>query len=211
MFILEIRWSDASLDSQQPALRLAEMFNVNHFILSQANPYLLPFVERSSASPWQSQTWLSKFASLVSSEIKHRLFQMEQFGLLPHWLSGLADQQMTGNVVLFPDIKFTDYHIVLSNPTSGMLDHWILKGEQAVWPKLALIRDRLAIELKLDSILMRLRGERPRADIQLLQSPPQSPPSFTNIGSKNNHGGDNNMEDQQQQQQSPRIRVRSAH
>lgn len=177
------------MDSQQPALRLAEMFNVNHFILSQANPYLLPFVERSNGNPWLSQSWMSRLTSLISSEIKHRLFQMEQFGLLPHWLTGLADQQMTANVILFPDVKFTDYHIVLSNPTSGMLGHWVLKGEQAVWPKLALIKSRLAIELKLDSILMRLRGERPRSDIPLLAGGPSEARSqSTNPSSDEDEG-----------------------
>jgi hypothetical protein len=39
---------------------------------------------------------------------------------------------------------------MLSNPTSSTLQHWIMKGEQATWPKLALIKSRLAIELALD-------------------------------------------------------------
>jgi TAG lipase/lysophosphatidylethanolamine acyltransferase len=50
-----------------------------------------------------------------------------------------------------------DYRIVFSNPTAAALDHWILKGEQATWPKLALIRNRCAIELALDRILLQLR------------------------------------------------------
>ena len=34
------------------------------------------------------------------------------------------------------------------------------KGEQATWPKLAIIRYRCAIEFALDRILLRLRQER---------------------------------------------------
>jgi hypothetical protein len=56
---------------------------------------------------------------------------------------------------------------MLSNPTSSTLQHWILKGEQAVWPKLSLIKNRLAIELALDRILLRIRQRRVLSDREI--------------------------------------------
>lgn len=37
-------WIDGSVDNDLPMTRLAEMFNVNHFIVSQVNPHVVPFL-----------------------------------------------------------------------------------------------------------------------------------------------------------------------
>ena len=154
-------WSDASLDSESPIIRLAELFNVNHLVCSQANPYLLPFTART-AMPTDQHGMLSTIMSLVSSEVKHRLYQLRELGILPSWvMTGMSPESSsayTGNVSISPDIAFTDYHILFSNPTSATLDHWMLKGEQATWPLLSLIYNRCAIELELDRSLLALRS-----------------------------------------------------
>ena len=38
------KWIDGSVDNDLPMTRLAEMFNVNHFIVSQVNPHVVPFL-----------------------------------------------------------------------------------------------------------------------------------------------------------------------
>ncbi|KAG7141842.1 Lipase 4 like protein [Verticillium longisporum] len=40
------RWIDGSVDNDLPMTRLAEMFNVNHFIVSQVNPHVVPFLAK---------------------------------------------------------------------------------------------------------------------------------------------------------------------
>jgi TAG lipase/lysophosphatidylethanolamine acyltransferase len=87
---------------------------------------------------------------------------MDELGFLPEWMKGFTDTKLTGNVTIYPDIAFTDYHILFSNPTSSTLDHWMLKGEQATWPLLALIKNRCAIELALDRNLFSLRATQPK-------------------------------------------------
>eukprot|EP00762_Andalucia_godoyi_P006752 ANDGO_06236.mRNA.1 Triacylglycerol lipase SDP1 len=39
-----VRWTDGSLAADLPIARLSEMFNINHFIVSQVNPHVLPFL-----------------------------------------------------------------------------------------------------------------------------------------------------------------------
>ena len=39
-----VKWSDGSITADLPMRRLAELFNVNHFIVSQVNPHVLPLV-----------------------------------------------------------------------------------------------------------------------------------------------------------------------
>lgn len=39
-----VKFADGSIHSDLPMRRLAELFNVNHFIVSQVNPHVIPFV-----------------------------------------------------------------------------------------------------------------------------------------------------------------------
>lgn len=38
------RWRDGTLESDLPMMQLKELFNVNHFIVSQANPHIAPWL-----------------------------------------------------------------------------------------------------------------------------------------------------------------------
>jgi len=45
-----LRWNDGSLKSDLPMLRMRRLHNVNHFIVSQTNPHVIPFVTRKDLS-----------------------------------------------------------------------------------------------------------------------------------------------------------------
>jgi TAG lipase/steryl ester hydrolase/phospholipase A2/LPA acyltransferase len=38
------QWRDGTLESDLPMMQLKELFNVNHFIVSQANPHIAPLL-----------------------------------------------------------------------------------------------------------------------------------------------------------------------
>ena len=69
-------WIDGSVDNDLPMTRLSEMFNVNHFIVSQVNPHVVPFLEKEEELfPIEAQhdidagpSWLSLSASLCKGE-----------------------------------------------------------------------------------------------------------------------------------------------
>jgi predicted acylesterase/phospholipase RssA len=42
------RWIDGSVDNDLPMAKLSELFNVNHFIVSQVNRHIVPFLEKSA-------------------------------------------------------------------------------------------------------------------------------------------------------------------
>lgn len=150
-----ITWSDASIDHDGPTLRLAEIFNVNHVIMSQANPYRFPFLENEKNS---FPGIFRKLTNLFYLEVRHRLFQLNEIGLLPSWMRGFIDAQLSGSLVISPYISINDYKVIISNPNSSTLNYWVLKGERATWPKLAQIKNRCAIELALDRILLEIRN-----------------------------------------------------
>lgn len=66
---LQRRWCDGSLEEDLPMRGLSEMFNVNYFLVSQANPYLIPILGFRSMFP-------RKMQKLGEWEFKHRLSQL---------------------------------------------------------------------------------------------------------------------------------------
>lgn len=62
---LERRWRDGSLELDLPTFFLAEMFNCNHFIVSQTNPHIVPLlnIKKSLSRKW---------ANLFELELRHR-------------------------------------------------------------------------------------------------------------------------------------------
>lgn len=75
-------WSETSpAESEAPLYRLSELFNVNHFIVSQASIYAIPFIAK--AQNLQHETLLHKLAYIVASEFKHRLYQVRENCKLP--------------------------------------------------------------------------------------------------------------------------------
>ena len=66
-------------DRGSPLARIAELFNVNHFIVSQARPYIAPFLKNELDHPKPHLSGASGIATpiirLVTLEIHHRLSQ----------------------------------------------------------------------------------------------------------------------------------------
>ncbi|KAK9481385.1 acyl transferase/acyl hydrolase/lysophospholipase [Lipomyces japonicus] len=51
-------WIDGSVDNDLPMSRLNEMFNVNHFIVSQVNPHVVPFLKSTLPKPYFNNSGL---------------------------------------------------------------------------------------------------------------------------------------------------------
>jgi len=150
------KWTDAvPTESESPLTRITELFNVNHFIVSQANPYIVPFLTREQTIKY---SLLGKIGYFISTEFRHRLYQLEQMKLLPKMFREMVDEKVSGNVTIVPSISFDDFKKLFSNPSHSSLDYWILKGEQSTWPLLALIKNRCIIELALDRVYLKLKS-----------------------------------------------------
>jgi len=152
-------WTAASYtDRDSPLSRIAELFNVNHFIVSQARPYLVPFLKSDMHGPSSlytrgGRTSLSGgILRLITMEVHHRLQQLDSLGLLPTSIRRfLVDEQIpAASVTLVPELSGTDFIRLLETPTQSSLDYWILRGEKSVWPAVGALKVRCAIESELD-------------------------------------------------------------
>lgn len=93
------RWIDGSVDNDLPMAKLSELFNVNHFIVSQVNPHIVPFLEKSSTvrkrfsnsgkaetqeAANRSDRGLNGTAlNLAIGEVMHRMHMMSELGIFP--------------------------------------------------------------------------------------------------------------------------------
>ncbi|KAI8990804.1 acyl transferase/acyl hydrolase/lysophospholipase [Mycotypha africana] len=151
-------WSETSLsESEAPLYRLSELFNVNHFIVSQASIYAIPFIMKTHSL--QHETLLNRVVYILASELKHRLYQLHQFHILPRIFGGLIEQKMSGNVNIVPELALSDFNILFSNPSYKSLAYWIFHGERSVWPLVAFIKARCMIELALDKAVLDLQSK----------------------------------------------------
>lgn len=166
------RWIDGSVDNDLPMTRLSEMFNVNHFIVSQVNPHVVPFLAKDDhLSPGnrlegdkpeeEEFDWLYTLTTLAKDEAMHRLQFLAEIGILPNLatkLRSILSQRYSGDINILPEMSMNDLPRLLKNPTSEFMIRVCLAGERATWPKLSRVRNRCAIELALDRAVHRLRA-----------------------------------------------------
>ena len=137
------RWKDGSLDGDLPKLRLARLFNCNHFIVSQTNPHVLPFLNDRSVLGLMSRS--ARVPSAYASDMMRRVTRRGPLGVAAQQAHNLVAQDYTGNIVLHPRFRLDLYTKVVSNPTRADLDAFILQGERSVWPQLQRIRNETRI------------------------------------------------------------------
>ncbi|KAK3995384.1 acyl transferase/acyl hydrolase/lysophospholipase [Cladorrhinum sp. PSN332] len=152
-------WTHVSYaDHESPLLRIAELFNVNHFIVSQARPYLIPFLQSDMHGPSLVETRNKTMSAtafllrMVGLELRHRLRQLDTLRLLPPGIRRfLVDEQIPGaSMMLVPEVTAGDFVRLMETPTKETLEYWILRGERSVWPAVAALKIRCAVETELD-------------------------------------------------------------
>jgi len=118
-----MKYIDGSVAGDLPMQRMAEMFNVNTFIVSQVNPHVCPFVsvENGSITDTKFTKRLTRMTkALLGNNIKHSLRQLDAIGLLPAYIKSLTDlifQSYKGHITIVPSPTFQDYARLLGNTT----------------------------------------------------------------------------------------------
>lgn len=149
------------------------MFNVNHFIVSQVNPHVIPFLvneeddteaevnESTSSQLSPGPGWMHSLASIARDEVMHRMHVLSELGVFPNLLTktrSILSQKYSGDITICPAIPYSHFPKVLKNPTTEFMLQASLAGERATWPKLSRIQNHCAIELALDDAVQQLRA-----------------------------------------------------
>ncbi|KAI0997569.1 hypothetical protein K3495_g10620 [Podosphaera aphanis] len=153
-------WTHVSYsDRESPLTRITELFNVNHFIVSQARPHLIPFLQIDMRGPslrnqrGRQTSLIGGLLRLIGMELNHRTHQLETLGLLPLSIRRfLVNEEIPGTaaITLAPKISLGDFARLLEQPSEANLKYWILRGEKSVWSAASALKVRCAIEIELD-------------------------------------------------------------
>jgi len=151
------RWIDGSFSQDLPAKRLARMYGVNHFIVSQVMPglgrerNLKPGIRKitSDASIAATKEIVRGCLDLVQryASIGPRL------GIALNTTNALIDQQFTGDINIYPGYGISGLAMILKMLSEEEMAELIGAGERATWPKIPAIGTTTRIGRTLDSIL----------------------------------------------------------
>ena len=142
-------WIDGSLKGDLPMRRLSRLHNINHFIVSQANPHVAPIrrMTRRRGAPGVP----SIVASSVRIQVAHQLELARDltrrtplYGALDVAQS-LAGQPYGGDIDIHPHFRPTALLRAMSNISHAELLKHINDGERATWPMLARVRDQTCV------------------------------------------------------------------
>ena len=159
------KWVDGTLNSDLPMLRVARLHNVNHYIVSQTNPHIVPFL----SEPKPHQKGLLAFTREIMTStfqlyVKHLLDLARQnvdshtIGLLLDKAYSVADQNYSGDITIVPPSWLSNLLNVFSNPSPERIAEFILTGERATWPKLERVRNATRISSTFERCLERLQA-----------------------------------------------------
>ncbi|WP_150913515.1 patatin-like phospholipase family protein [Marinobacter halotolerans] len=155
------RWIDGSVHGDLPLMRMARLHNVNRTIVSQANPHVLPFISHHHqrgprASAKQAAASLMHAQVATTLKLTRNSWSSTMLRPLLEQAHAMATQTYLGDInVQFP-FRPLMYRKLLANPDSDDLETYIRLGEQATWPRLAMIRDQTRISRTFSDCIARL-------------------------------------------------------
>jgi len=171
-------YSDGSMEADLPMTQLSEMFNVNHFIISQANPHAVMFASFGlSKTVWSNPLWglLTSTLMFLKNQtrcwFKHVVELLGARRIAPFFdtrrgmMSSFFTQEYEGregiDISLIPWISHRGFisslmHCIY-NPSNEEFIEWGKAGERETWKYIPAIKSHIAEEVTLDSCVQRLR------------------------------------------------------
>lgn len=153
------RWVDGAVTDDLPAKRLARIYGVNHYIVSQANPMALALMSSEQYLP------VPEVARNVMRVSSHEVikgwekFSRRYLRLVPDvgkamsMLNSVVAQDYKGDVNIVPNFNFVNPQKLLGQLNTKEIEDLVLEGERSTWVKIEQIRICSKIGQKLDEIL----------------------------------------------------------
>eukprot|EP00538_Stauroneis_constricta_P004154 CAMPEP_0119550998 /NCGR_PEP_ID=MMETSP1352-20130426/4405_1 /TAXON_ID=265584 /ORGANISM="Stauroneis constricta, Strain CCMP1120" /LENGTH=873 /DNA_ID=CAMNT_0007597001 /DNA_START=138 /DNA_END=2759 /DNA_ORIENTATION=- len=171
------KFSDGSMEQDLPMQQLSEMFNVNHFIISQANVHAVMFASfNPNRGVWANpifgfldsvltflkdrvRSWLASIVEMVGTRRIAPLHSTSR-GLMAQFFT----QDYEGRDCDIALIPWINHRSVLSalmhclyNPGKEEFMEWIRAAERETWRHIPAIKSHIAEEVTLDRCVQRLR------------------------------------------------------
>ena len=156
------RWIDGSVHEDIPKEKVNRLHNINHYIVSQTNPYVVPFlgeeIEQTGLIPFLQDVVIK--APMV--QIEHLLelvqqhFELPGLGPIIKKAHAMARQTYSGDITIFPERGWLSFTRAFNNLGTSQLEAMMLEGRRATWPKIERIRNTTEISRTFDACLHRM-------------------------------------------------------
>lgn len=154
------KWVDGSLSEDLPAKRLARLYGVNHYIVSQTNPFIIPFIgdqkRKTDAVSMvkygvidSARTWINAGAAVMDRPLS----KVPEVKRLSNSLLSVINQSYVGDINILPRSKLHNPLRALAWRTHEEIAKLVEEGERCTWPHIERIRIQTRISRTLDSIL----------------------------------------------------------
>lgn len=157
------RWVDGSVSDDLPTKRIGRLYAVNHFIVSQTNPLVLPFLRASTGGSSGALGRYRKALRRITLEVVDANLAVMQgpaqrHPVLERWVTmtrSVINQRYTGDINIFPDYRLVDPRKLMRLRSEAEVLALIRSGERATWQQLEMVRLQSAIGRTLDDIRAR--------------------------------------------------------
>jgi len=164
-YMPQSHWVDGSVHEDIPKEKVNRLHNVNHYIVSQTNPLVLPFMnaskDKTGVLPFLQEVVVRGPMVQVEHllELVNRHFEVPGMGSVLKKAHALVKQNYSGDITILPDRNDIDVSKVFSNASEQEARNLIEAGRRATWPKIERIRNSTQISRCFSGCLERL-GER---------------------------------------------------
>ena len=154
------KWVDGSVSDDMPAKRLARLYGVNHYIVSQTNPHVIPFVADGkkktdalslirNASISTARAWVNAGAGSLERplSVSPALTRATNIAL------SIINQDYIGDINILPQNKYFNPFKLLAYLSEKEIRQLVSSGERATWPRIEMIRTQTKISRTLTKIL----------------------------------------------------------
>jgi NTE family protein len=154
------KWVDGSISDDMPTKRLSRLYGVNHYIVSQTNPAVLPFVSDAkrqrgtvpilaNAARRTAREWLN-----AGAEIFHKPLSRESaLSKVANTLLSVVNQDYVGDINILPRNRVAHPLKILHHLSVDEAMKLITEGERATWRRMEMIRVQTRISKVLDQVL----------------------------------------------------------
>uniref|UniRef100_A0A7S3Q201 PNPLA domain-containing protein n=1 Tax=Chaetoceros debilis TaxID=122233 RepID=A0A7S3Q201_9STRA len=165
---------DGSIDQDIPTSNLAEMFNCHFFLTAQCNPHIVPFFFNSKGGVGQPSRWyrsqdddawrggflLTAIEIYLRSDMQAKMhFLNDLEAALAPFSTMFTQTTYGGTTTIVPQVSFSDYFQLFSNPTKKFLQKCVQGGRVAAFKHCSMMKLHYSVSNAFDDCLAILEEE----------------------------------------------------
>lgn len=161
-YMPQSRWIDGTVHEDIPKDKVNRLHNINHYIVSQTNPHVVPFlheeVEETGLLPFIQDVILKAPMVQVEHflELVHQHFDIPGLSSIIKKAHAVVSQTYSGDITIYPERHLLNVSKIFTNPGPDQIAKMMLEGRRATWPKIERIRNTTQISRTFDNCLKRM-------------------------------------------------------